>query len=250
MAAEKDSAFVLRLVDFSESSNVVTMLTREHGRISALAKGAQRLKGPFDSALDLLTRSRIVFLRKSSGGLDLLTEAKLQWRFRPPGRSLTPLYAGYYLAELLLNLTDDYDPHPQLFDLTNTTLRGLADGADVMPSVLRFELVALRLLGHLPNLDACVECSEPVPMQGRIAFGQLSGGVLCRKCRPGHRQVASASAAMLQVMRGFADMDNNDWQAIQIESAVRGELRGLLSHYISHLIGHKPHMHQYLATTT
>ena len=58
-----------------------------------------------------------MFLRKSSGALDLLTEAKLERRFRPPGRDLSCLYAGYYVAELLSELTDDYDPHPALFDL-------------------------------------------------------------------------------------------------------------------------------------
>ncbi|MFP6614011.1 MAG: DNA repair protein RecO [Pirellulales bacterium] len=246
MATEKDSAYVLRLVDFSESSSVVTMLTRDHGRISALAKGAHRRKGPFDSALDLLTQSRIVFLRKSSGSLDLLTEAKLQWRFRPPGLSLAPLYAGYYVAELLLNLTGDYDPHPKLFDLTDNILQGLVQGDEVMPSVLRFELLALRLLGHFPNLDTCVECGEPVQMRGRIAFGQLAGGVLCGKCRPGRRQVVSASAAMLQLMKNFSDTDNNDWRKTPVDPAVCGELRGLLTHYITHLIGHKPRMYRYL----
>ncbi len=249
MSAEKATAIVLRLVDFSETSNVVTLLTREFGRISALAKGARRLKGPFDSALDLLTRCRIVFLRKSSGGLDLLTEAKLDWRFRPPARDLAPLYAAYYVAELLLSLTDEYDPHPELFDLTVATLEALARGDDVMTAVLRFELVGLSLLGHLPNLDACVECGEPVESQGRIAFGQLAGGVLCRHCRPGRRQVVSVSQPMLQVMRVFADKSSNAWQRTRLDGAVRGELRGVLNHYLSHLIGRKPRMQKYLGTT-
>ncbi|MEK6247776.1 MAG: DNA repair protein RecO, partial [Planctomycetales bacterium] len=153
MSAEKTSAIILRLVEFSESSSVVTMWTREFGKVGALAKGARRQKGPFDSALDLLTRCRVVFLRKSSGGLDLLTEAKLEHRFRPKDGDLNCLYAGYYLAELLLSLTDDYDPHPELFDLAERTLADLADGQDVSVLLLRFELQALRLLGHLPSLD-------------------------------------------------------------------------------------------------
>ena len=95
---------------------MVTLFTREFGKIRALAKGARRPKGPFESALDLLGLCRIVFLRKSSDALDLLTEAKLERRFRPPGGNLSNLYAAYYVAELLNELTDDYDPHPELFD--------------------------------------------------------------------------------------------------------------------------------------
>ena len=116
MSSEKATAIVLRVIEFSETSSVVTLFTRDFGKIRALAKGARRPKGPFESALDLLGLCRIVFLRKSSDALDLLTEAKLERRFRPPGGDLSNLYAAYYVAELLNELTDDYDPHPELFD--------------------------------------------------------------------------------------------------------------------------------------
>src|SRR5512136_1851975 len=115
MASEKTSAIVIRAVDFSETSLIVTLFTRDFGKIGALAKGARRLKSPFESALDLLALCRIVFLHKSSEALDLMTEAKLVRRFRPPGRSLPALYAAYYVAELLGAMTDDDDPHPELF---------------------------------------------------------------------------------------------------------------------------------------
>ena len=118
----------IRTVEFSETSLVVTLFTREFGKIGALAKGARRLKGPFESALDLLALCRIVFLHKSSEALDLLTEAKLLRRFRPAGHDLSGLYAGYYVAELLGELTDDDDPHPELFDLADETLAALAAG--------------------------------------------------------------------------------------------------------------------------
>src|SRR5262245_4333854 len=92
MASEKSSAIVLRTVEFSETSLVVTLFTRDFGKVTALAKGARRPKGPFESALDLLAVVRIVFLRKSSDVLDLLTEAKLDRRFRAAGRDLNRLY--------------------------------------------------------------------------------------------------------------------------------------------------------------
>ena len=83
MPAEKATALVLRVVEWSETSSIVTLLTREFGKVRGLAKGARRPKGPFESALDLLSSCQVVFLRKSSDALDLLTEAKLQRRFRP-----------------------------------------------------------------------------------------------------------------------------------------------------------------------
>ena len=175
-----------------------------------------------------------------------MTEAKLERRFRPAGRDMHSLYAGYYVAELLLNLTDEYDPHPELFDVADWALRSLTDGASVFPVVLRFELLALRLLGHLPNLETCVECGEPVLAEGRIAFGQLAGGVVCANCRPGKKQIVSIGAGVLSILRCFANLDSEDWQTVTLAGSVRGETRGVISHYISHLLGRKPKMYSYL----
>ena len=246
MSSEKASAIVIRTVEFSETSLVVTLFTREFGKIGALAKGARRLKGPFESALDLLALCRIVFLHKSSDALDLLTEAKLVRRFRPAGKDLSGLYAGYYVAELLNGLTDEDDPHPELFDLADEVLVALTAGEPVAKWVVRFELCALRLLGHIPSLDACVECGVAVSPVGRVAFGQLDGGVLCPACRGGKNQVALVSAGVLRIMAQLADPDAQAWRRLEIDSRSLGELRGLLNHYFTHLLGRKPRMHEYL----
>ena len=246
MPSEKATAIVIRTVEFSETSLVVTLFTREFGKIGALAKGGRRLKGPFESALDLLALCRIVFLHKSSEALDLLTEAKLLRRFRPAGHDLSGLYAGYYVAELLDGLTDDDDPHPELFDLADETLAALAAGDSVAKSVVRFELIALKLLGHIPSLDACVECGAPVAAARRVAFGQLDGGVLCPTCRQGKKQVVLVSAGVLKVMAQLADPSGHAWQRMIIDPRCLGELRGLLNHYFTQLLGRKPKMHEYL----
>lgn len=234
------------MVEFSETSLVVTAFTREFGKISGLAKGARRLKGPFESALDLLALCRIVFLRKSSEALDLLTEAKLLRRFRPAGRDVSSLYAAYYVAELLNELTDQYDPHPELFDLAEATLAALSAGEPVINWITRFELGALRVLGHLPSLEGCAECGAEVPINGRVAFGQLHGGVLCSRCRAGKTQVALVSAGVLRMMGLLADPENRTWRRMEIDHRSRGELRGVLNRYLYNLLGRKPRMHQYL----
>jgi DNA repair protein RecO (recombination protein O) len=246
MPSEKATAIVIRSVEFSETSLVVTLFTREFGKLGALAKGARRLKSPFESALDLLGLCRIVFPRKSSDALDLLTEAKLLRRFRPAGRDLASLYAGYYVAELLGAMTDEYDPHPELFDLADDTLEALAAGETVARRVVRFELGTLRVLGHMPSLEACAECGQPVAVAGRIAFGLTHGGVLCEACRVGKKPVAAVSAGTLRTMAQLADPDARTWQHLKIDPRTLGELRGILNQYLTHLLGRKPRMHQYL----
>lgn len=248
MASEKATAIVLRVVDFSESSVVTTLFSREFGKVRALAKGGRRPKGPFESALDLLAMVRIVFLHKPSDTLDLLTEAKLLRRFRPANRDLGGLYAAYYVAELLNELTDDYDSHPELFDAADQTLSELSASGPVAELILRFELTALRLLGHQPSLDRCVQCGNPVSEQRRIAFGQLAGGVLCEDCRAGHGQVVSVSSAVIEALRTFSNPDNEQWRNEPLARNVRGELRAIVNHYLYSLLGRKLRVHEYLGT--
>ena len=270
MPAEKTLAIVVRLVEFSETSVVATLFTRDFGKITALAKGARRPKGPFEAALDLLAVCRIVFLRKSSGALHLLTEAKLERRFRAAARDLSRLYAGFYVAELLRELTDEDDPHPELFDEALHTLAALDDGGPVPLSLVRFELAALRLVGHLPSLAECVGCGASVEPTGRIAFGQIAGGVLCPKCRSGQRSVVSMSSEAIALMRRVAasePWDSSPWPEVggrrsesgeqraevspaDVDRKLLGEIRGLLNNYLAHHVGHKLNMHPFISRGT
>lgn len=246
MPSEKTDAIVLRVIEFSETSLVVTMITRDLGRISALAKGARRPKSPFESALDLLSACRIVCLHKNTETLDILTEAKLQRRFRSAERDLKRLYAGYYVAELLLALTEDADPNQALFDLTDETLAALDAGENVSSLVLRFELAALRFLGHLPALRDCVDCGKNTSETVRVAFGLLSGGVLCAECRRGKGNIISVSATVMEQIRIFADPDETKWRNGNVAMCENGELRQVVNQYIAHQIGHRPRMRGYL----
>ena len=248
MAAEKATALVLRVTEFSETSSVVTLYTREFGKVRALAKGARRLKGPFESALDLLALCRIVFLAKSTDALDLLTEAKLERRFRPPGRDLASLYGAYYVAELLTELTDENDSNPELFDAADQTLIRLSRGGSVASLILHFELITLKILGHLPSLEMCVECGTRVDTAGRVAFAPLAGGVLCANCRSGQRKVVSVSTGVIRELRQFSIETLESEREQPLERSLRGELRAVLNHYLNHLLGRRLRMHDYLGT--
>ncbi|HTN73912.1 MAG TPA: DNA repair protein RecO [Pirellulaceae bacterium] len=247
MSSEKTTALVIRLVDFSESSCIVTLFTRDFGKISGLAKGARRPKSAFESALDLLAVCRIVFLHKSTDALDLLTEAKLERRFRSASRDLGRLYAGFYLAELLNDLTEPGDPHPELFDATNAALQALDESGDVAAIVARFELCLLRYVGQLPELEHCVECGGPYASSGRVSFGQLAGGVLCQRCRAGKRQIVSVSAEVMAILRELAKSEQ-PWNETTVPKERRGELRSVLNHYMTNLIGRRPRMYAFLGT--
>lgn len=239
MAAEKTRALVLRTVAFGETSSVVSLYTRDFGKVRALAKGAWRPKSGFDGGLDLLSSCQVLVLRRSSGGLDLLTEASLEHRFRV-GRSFPAFVAGMYVAELLDALTADVDPQPELFDVAHATLRELSGWDDDFnrggPLLVATELAALRLTGHAPALGRCAECRAPLPDAGRTPFGMLDGGTLCGRCRGGKRAVISVSRDALAAVRLLAASPGS-WRDLSLPPAAGGEVRAIMNTYLSHVLG-------------
>lgn len=246
MTAEKSLAIVLRLVEFSESSLVATLYTRDFGKVSALAKGARRPKGPFESALDHLAICRVVFLRKSGDSLDLLTEAKLERRFRNRSKKLANLYAGYYIAELLGELTARGDAQIELFDLARRTLERL-DDAGIVPGVVEhFELRMLALIGHFPLLDVCVECGGELGDRSSVLFAPIEGGTICEKCREGKRNLIRVSRDVLRLMQKLGEAVEPTSELLEEARAVRGVLRGVLNSYLAHHFSANFRLHSYL----
>ena len=245
MSAEKALALVVRGTDWSETSRISTLFTREFGKVRALAKGGRRLKSNFDVAFDLLSVCNIVFLRKSSGGLDLLTEAQMVERFPALRKDLAALYAGYYVAELLSDGTQDYDPHPPLFDAALATLRSLGEpGVRASLAVIRFELVWLHELGYSPRLDVCAGCQTViVPGVVRVAYSPSAGGVLCSACAQGFADRRPLSDPALLALR---ELTAGDEAGPELPPAVRGELRQLLGQVVSYVLGRRPRLLGYI----
>lgn len=253
MPAEKATALVLRTTDFSETSKIATLWTREFGKVRALAKGGRRLKSAFESALDLLTVCSMVFLRKSSGSLDLLTEAQVTKRFPRLRADLPALYAGYYVAELLGDWTEDYDPHPVLFDEALAVLEDL--GTPGVPTGLRlarFELVFLRELGYSPVLRGCAACAaeeEAVAPAGAAqprAFAPSAGGMVCAQCQPRFRDRCLLRPDAWQALVALNDSADAWTQAWGADA--RAQVRQVLNHYVTHLRGKRPRLLPYLGS--
>src|SRR5262249_23323438 len=239
-------ALVIRTADWSESSRIATLWTREFGKVRVLAKGGRRLKSSFEIALDLLTVCSIVFLRKSSGTLDLLTEAQVSQRFGRLATDLPALYGGYYLAELLSDLTQDYDPHPLLFDEALVTLASLGDETvPVGVRIARFEMVLLRELGYALALEACANCAKKVAPT-HLVVSAAAGGVVCTSCQSRHRDKRPLSRATWELLRALESGESGQPAAARATTDVRGETRQLLNEYVTYLLGRRPRLVPYL----
>ena len=246
MSQEKTDALVIRLADWSESSRVVTLFTRDFGKISVIAKGAKRLRSAFEAGLDLLSECRIVFLRKSSSSLDILTESQLQSRFTPAEGSLSALYGGYYLAELLGGLTEEYDPHPELYEVAVETLHRLMAETDINLAITRFELVLLREIGQLPEFDACLVCDRPLTEGTTFSYWVSQGGLICADCRKPEYEHKPIQPGTIYVLKRLSSLDPTHTRHLVPTPEQFRQLRQITTAAICHLLERRPATLRYL----
>src|SRR5436190_13943694 len=146
-----EPSYVLHRYDWSESSLILELWTRHHGRVAVVAKGAKRPSSSFRPVLLPLQPLHVAF----GGEAEIRTLKGAEWvggQVMPTGDALL---SGYYLNELLLRLLARDDPHPQLFDAYASTVGVLASehGEALEPALRTFELLMLREIGLLPSLD-------------------------------------------------------------------------------------------------
>lgn len=249
MPLERAEGLILRLHDFSESSRVVTLYTREFGKMRALAKGGKRLRSPFESALDLLAHARIVLVRKSGGALHLLTEAVQATRFSGLRENLEGLNGGYLVAELLGDWTEENDPHPRLMDEALATLGRLASPGQTAEgaraAVARFESVLLWELGYRPELERCVGCARKA-LKGPLAFGFGQGGILCPVCRRdqrGWRELSDGTwRVAMELTHQAAGAESGEGPLTGCDAATRRQVARWLGEYLSWIRGRRPRL--------
>lgn len=172
------AAIVLRRSDFRESSRIVTCLSREHGRLIGLAKGAHRPDSPFLGRLDFLNEVHATF-SPDRGGLRLLERAELV-RERRALREPLRFLAASHLAQLSDFALPDDRADPAVFDLLQGGLNLLerCPPAAIGYIVLGLELRHLQVLGAMPDLDRCTECGTPL---GELAYRHDgTPGLMCR----------------------------------------------------------------------
>ena len=187
-----------------------------------------------------------MFLRKNTSGLDLLTEAKLVNRFHPQERDLSSLYAGYYVAELLLGLTEDYDPHPILYSAAQEALEMFGAVETKLLGVVRFELVLLRELGQLPDFENCVSCGAELTEGRTVGFWVAEGGLICSECQQEDHKPISIHAGTAAALRLLSSESENAWKRLNLSPGQLKEVKTVTSAAICHAMGQRPKMLRYL----
>ncbi len=195
MSLYRDEGVVLRTLRLGEADRIVTLLTRGHGKVRAVAKGVRRTRSKFGARLEPL--SHVNLLCWQGRELDIVNQAEVVDTFRRVREDLGRVAKAYTLLESVDQIAQEGHPNPRLHDMLVGALRALAD-TDAALLVPAFLLKTLALEGSAPVLDRCVSCGSTDTL---VAFDLVEGGVLCRRCRRG-RPVSPEAIELLRRILG------------------------------------------------
>jgi DNA repair protein RecO (recombination protein O) len=182
----------LRSVDYRDSDRIVTLLTEDFGKLSALARGARKSQRRFGGALQPYVLMN-VHLRPGRGELAHLDRVSVDRSFLGILRSLKSIGAAGAALTVIRERIPEHEPEPAVFEATVQFLSALEDGAPTEEALLALQIRVLTLLGFAPTLDRCVQCGKVPATDRAAAFDAARGGIVCRACGGG-RVILSAGA--------------------------------------------------------
>jgi DNA repair protein RecO (recombination protein O) len=248
----KDTAICLRAVNYSETSQVVTLFTREHGKIAAMAKGSRRAKSSFDGAIQVFSYGEIMFTFKELGGqLVTLTEFNQQPRFRLLSQNLNALNAALFAAELTEKFLEDHDPHSELFDKFIKFLETIQQVKERNLTLAWLILYQLRLLeetGLAPVFDACINCGTNVAeassfgtkseQQSGYYFSSRENGLLCPNCEMTFPEKRAIEPALIEILNTPAKLPKTELKVLK-------KIEALLIYHFTEMLHKPPKMAKY-----
>jgi DNA repair protein RecO (recombination protein O) len=189
-------AIVLRWRPYGESDKIVTFLSQDFGKLTGIAKGAQRSRRRFPNSLEALARVRMHFRLRPNASLAFLESADL---LHPPAELTEPTRFAYasYLAELIDQLTLEEQPVQELYALLEQGLTELAQWPASSGLLRAFELQLLARAGFEPMLDHCHVCRRILPEDQDAYLDTAHGTVTCNGCRQAHAPLSPYLGALL-----------------------------------------------------
>jgi DNA repair protein RecO (recombination protein O) len=182
MTLFRDRGVVLRTIRLGEADRIVTLVTEQHGKVRAVAKGVRRTTSKFGSRLEPLSHVALLGWQ-GRGDLDIINQVEVLDTHRVVREDLDRMSAAMVMLEVVDQVAQERHSNPRLYEMLVGGIAALAERNSPMVAPA-FLLKVLVLEGAAPVLDVCVSCGEE-DASALVAFDLVEGGVLCRGCRRG-----------------------------------------------------------------
>ena len=226
MAVYKADAIVIRTREYNEADKLITLFSREYGKLEAVAKGVRKPKSKQRGGTQLFTYADFLLYKGKS--LDTVSQVHPRESFIHLWEDFDRTIAASGIAELLDISTTREQPEPELFTLTLGFLF-LLKHVDPYIAQASFALRLLKIQGYLPELDDCVECGATISGQQAFLNAEV-GGLLCSRCR-NNEVVRALNAGALALMRALNSTEFDKLDRFRWNKKMRLEILESLCYY-------------------
>jgi DNA repair protein RecO (recombination protein O) len=239
MPVYKAEAIILRHQAVGEADRVITLFTREYGRLRTAARGVRRTTSRLAGRIEPFTHARLLLARGRT--LDVIAQAEVIAAFAGIRADLTRSAYAAYVAELVDRFLPDRDRNESVFALLRGTLAALDQtaGEDAQVHALWFALHLASELGYRPETESCVACGRRVPRSpGRAAeawaFSPALGGALCPACRSQDAEAIGASPGILAAFEFLLRVPAERLRRLRLTRAQREEMARLVQAHLEY----------------
>ncbi|MBN2394907.1 MAG: DNA repair protein RecO [Candidatus Atribacteria bacterium] len=202
----KSDGIVLKSIKLNESDKIVTIFTKDYGKIRAIAKGVRRIKSQFGSSLENLTMLKILFYRGRS--LNIVSQTEIIHSFFPQCKNLERYGWAVLSSEMVEKMSVEEDPNETIYELLKTFLILLEDDENPLLLIESFKWKMLQILGYLPELQKCIYCKKPLKKEKYYFFNLVDGGVVCPQCRKRNDDnIIEVSDYCFRLLKRIIDVD-------------------------------------------
>jgi len=244
MAIKRTEGIVIKAINWRNTSKMVTIFTRDCGKVKMVAKGARRFRGGVGSALELFTRIDVLFYDKPTRSVQTMAECSIIEPFQEIREDIESLAVGLVGVESLDALLPDRETNQNLYELLIAFLRGLRSNTDKEVIGQYFIIRLLEASGYKPELINCVKCGEEVKGEAFISY--KVGGLLCKDCLEEQEQdIDKITGAALGHLRFLARADLKALPRLKSTRRVKEEAWGVILNFLHHVLGRELHSERF-----
>jgi DNA repair protein RecO (recombination protein O) len=229
---QKCEGIIIRTTDYGETNKIVTIYTREWGKVGVMARGAKKPNSRLSSITQLFTHG--YFLINRGSGLGSMQQGETATSLRSIGEDIFLTAYASYIVELTDKCTDEKKPNPYHFELLYQTLNYLNEGYD--PDILMniYEMKMLNVLGLNPILNQCSVCGS---IDGHFSFSIREGGFICHRCLDKDPYHFKLSPSAVKLLRLFYHFDLSRLGNISVKEETKAELKSVITSYYDEYSG-------------
>ncbi|MCJ7841850.1 DNA repair protein RecO [Lederbergia sp. NSJ-179] len=230
----KYEGIVIRTTDYGESNKIVTIYSREAGKIAGMARGAKKPNNRLASVSQLFTYG--YFVISGTKGLGTIQQGEMISSFRYIREDIFKTAYSSYIVDLLDKGTEEKEINPFLFELLYQTLHYINEGYD--PDIITnlFEMKMLNVFGLYPEMNQCVFCGNT---ESRFGFSIKENGLICQECFHKDPHFFPVSQNTIKLLRLFYFFDIHRLGSISVKEETKKQLRDVISTYYDEYSGLK-----------